>query len=41
APAVGRVLADLALNGTAEGVELDKFRIRRFEGNPRGNAKEF
>ncbi|GMN54505.1 hypothetical protein TIFTF001_023636 [Ficus carica] len=41
APAVGRVLADLALNGAAEGVELDKFRIRRFEGNPRGNAKEF
>ncbi|GMN39851.1 hypothetical protein TIFTF001_009085 [Ficus carica] len=41
APAVGRVLADLALNGVAEGVELDKFRIRRFEGNRKGNVKDF
>ncbi|EXC08458.1 hypothetical protein L484_009601 [Morus notabilis] len=41
APAVGRVLADLALNGVTEGAELDKFRVRRFEGNPRGNFKGF
>ncbi|EXC32739.1 putative sarcosine oxidase [Morus notabilis] len=41
APAVGMVLADLALKGVAEGVELDKFRLRRFEGNPKGNVKDF
>ncbi|KAL5974131.1 hypothetical protein ACLOJK_030794 [Asimina triloba] len=39
-PVVGRIVADLALCGRAEGVELEYFRLGRFEGNPLGNAKE-
>lgn len=31
APAIGRILADLALDGSANGVELKHFRIKRFE----------
>lgn len=41
APVVGRVLADLVLNGETNGVELEYFRIQRFKENPKGNAKEF
>ncbi|KAK9274200.1 hypothetical protein L1049_019014 [Liquidambar formosana] len=41
APLVGRVLADLVLTGEARGVELKHFRVGRFEGNPKGNVKEF
>ncbi|PON73054.1 Sarcosine oxidase, monomeric [Parasponia andersonii] len=41
APAVGRVLADLALTGEANGVDLKYFRIGRFEENPRGNVKDY
>ncbi|XVF48199.1 hypothetical protein PTKIN_Ptkin03bG0171200 [Pterospermum kingtungense] len=40
-PAIGRVLADLVINGEAKGVELKHFRIARFEENPRGNVKDF
>ncbi|KAM0910631.1 hypothetical protein ACQ4PT_014018 [Festuca glaucescens] len=45
-PAVGRILAELALDGEARtaaeaGVELRHFRIGRFEGNPMGNATSF
>ena len=43
-PAVGRILAEMALDGEARtaaeaGVELRHFRIGRFEGNPMGNAR--
>jgi sarcosine oxidase/L-pipecolate oxidase len=46
APAVGRILAEMALDGEARtateaGVELQHFRIGRFEGNPAGNATSF
>ncbi|XP_010472467.1 PREDICTED: probable sarcosine oxidase [Camelina sativa] len=42
APAVGRILADLATEGEAKGggVEMKQFSLRRFEENPKGNAKE-
>ena len=40
-PAIGRILADLALKGVAEGMELKYFRIARFEENPKGNVKDF
>ncbi|KAK6912446.1 FAD dependent oxidoreductase [Dillenia turbinata] len=40
-PLVGKILADLALDGEAHGVEMGYFRMRRFEGNPKGNVKEF
>jgi sarcosine oxidase / L-pipecolate oxidase len=45
-PAVGRILAEMAIDGkarTAEeaGVELRHFRINRFHGNPTGNAKNY
>ncbi|KAM7263219.1 hypothetical protein ACFE04_000902 [Oxalis oulophora] len=39
APVVGRILADLVLDGEAKGVELKHFRIGRFEENPNGNVK--
>ncbi|KAL6626262.1 hypothetical protein ACP70R_029988 [Stipagrostis hirtigluma subsp. patula] len=44
-PAVGRILAEMAIDGEAKtaaeaGVELDHFRISRFDGNPMGNAKD-
>ncbi|PAN30785.1 hypothetical protein PAHAL_5G387400 [Panicum hallii] len=43
-PAVGRILAEMAIDGKANtaaeaGVELGHFRINRFEGNPMGNGK--
>lgn len=38
-PLVGRIMADLALNGTAPGVPLELFSIRRFVKNPLGNQK--
>ncbi|KAF7129338.1 hypothetical protein RHSIM_Rhsim10G0084800 [Rhododendron simsii] len=41
APAVGRILADLAISGEAKGVDLKHFEMRRFEGNPKGNVKDF
>ncbi|KAL5699601.1 hypothetical protein ACHQM5_030481 [Ranunculus cassubicifolius] len=40
-PAVGRILADLVLNGEAPGVELIHFRLDRFKENPKGNVKEY
>ncbi|KAM0892053.1 hypothetical protein ACQ4PT_026023 [Festuca glaucescens] len=45
-PAVGSILAEMALDGEARtaveaGVELQHFRIGRFEGNPMGNATSF
>ncbi|XP_040383306.1 probable sarcosine oxidase [Oryza brachyantha] len=41
-PAVGRILAEMAMDGEARtaaeaGVELHHFKIGRFEGNPKGN----
>ncbi|KAG2286302.1 hypothetical protein Bca52824_045906 [Brassica carinata] len=42
APAVGRILAELATEGEAGGgVEMKQFSLRRFEENPKGNAKEY
>ncbi|KAK1289635.1 putative sarcosine oxidase [Acorus calamus] len=40
-PVVGRILADLALDGEAHGVDLEPFRLGRFEKNPLGNVKDF
>lgn len=40
-PVVGRILADLVIDGEAKGVELKHFRLGRFEGNPKGNLKIF
>ncbi|XP_037442447.1 probable sarcosine oxidase [Triticum dicoccoides] len=42
-PAIGRILAEMALDGESgtaaeAGVELEHFRIGRFDGNPMGNA---
>ncbi|GMH10510.1 hypothetical protein Nepgr_012351 [Nepenthes gracilis] len=39
-PVVGRVLADLVLDGVA-GVDMKHFTFARFKDNPRGNVKEF
>jgi len=44
-PAVGRILAEMAIDGKADtaaeaGVELGHYRINRFDGNPMGNAKD-
>ncbi|KAI3805974.1 hypothetical protein L1987_21862 [Smallanthus sonchifolius] len=45
APVVGRILVDLASGGKAAAVQLNEeikhFKLGRFEGNPRGNAKGF
>ncbi|KAL7585377.1 probable sarcosine oxidase [Lactuca sativa] len=45
APLVGRILTDLAIGGKAAAEQLDEdikhFKLGRFEGNPRGNVKEF
>lgn len=42
APIVGRILADLIINGEANGVELKHFQIRRFGGGKcKGNIKDF
>ncbi|KGN60176.1 probable sarcosine oxidase [Cucumis sativus] len=40
-PTIGRILAELALDGAAEGVELKYFKLARFEENPKGNVKSF
>ncbi|CAB4266572.1 unnamed protein product [Prunus armeniaca] len=40
-PVVGRILADLALCGETQGVDLKHFRIARFQENPKGNVKDF
>ncbi|XP_062194711.1 probable sarcosine oxidase [Phragmites australis] len=44
-PAVGRILAEMAMDGEARtaaeaGVELEHFRIGRFVDNPKGNLKD-
>ncbi|KAK9070106.1 hypothetical protein SSX86_010505 [Deinandra increscens subsp. villosa] len=45
APVVGRTLVDLAIGGKAAASlrdeEIKHFKMRRFEGNARGNVKEF
>lgn len=40
-PVIGRVVADLVIHGEAKGVELDYFKLARFDKNPKGNIKEF
>ncbi|KNA24585.1 hypothetical protein SOVF_014340 [Spinacia oleracea] len=40
-PVIGRVVADLVLHGETKGVELDYFKLARFDNNPKGNIKEF
>ncbi|KAK4349522.1 hypothetical protein RND71_032277 [Anisodus tanguticus] len=40
-PVVGKILADLVMDGEAKDVELMHFRIDRFEKNPKGNLKNF
>ncbi|XP_008811439.2 probable sarcosine oxidase [Phoenix dactylifera] len=40
-PAVGRILAEMAIDGKVAGFELKQFRLGRFEEDPKGNAKEF
>lgn len=41
APVVGRIAAELVASGVAEGVDLTHFRVERFEGNCKGNVKDF
>ncbi|XP_021755580.1 probable sarcosine oxidase [Chenopodium quinoa] len=40
-PVIGRVVADLVLLGEAKGVEMEHFKLARFDENPKGNIKEF
>lgn len=40
APAIGRILADLAITGDAKNVNLPYFSLERFKKNPKGNVKE-
>lgn len=40
-PVIGRVVADLMLHGEAKGIELQYFKLDRFDKNPKGNIKEF
>ncbi|XP_060179491.1 probable sarcosine oxidase [Lycium barbarum] len=40
-PIVGKILADLVMEGEAKDEELMHFRIERFEKNPKGNLKNF
>ncbi|KAG1364500.1 FAD dependent oxidoreductase [Cocos nucifera] len=40
-PVVGRILAEMAIDGEVAGFELKHFRLGRFEEDPKGNAKEF
>ncbi|XP_065018926.1 probable sarcosine oxidase isoform X2 [Musa acuminata AAA Group] len=40
-PVVGRTLAELAIDGAADGVELKHFRLGRFTEDSNGNAKDF
>ncbi|KAJ0985153.1 hypothetical protein J5N97_003509 [Dioscorea zingiberensis] len=39
-PVVGRVVAEMVVEGEVKGVEMKHFRIGRFVEDPRGNAKE-
>ncbi|KAI7751559.1 hypothetical protein M8C21_021443 [Ambrosia artemisiifolia] len=45
APVVGRILVDLALGGQVAAAlqeeQIKHFKLRRFEGNPKGNVKGF
>ncbi|WCJ31969.1 Peroxisomal sarcosine oxidase [Euphorbia peplus] len=41
APIVGRILADLALNGETKVVDMKYFKIDRFQNDPKGNSKEY
>lgn len=40
-PVVGRIVADLVLNGQAQGVDLSYFRLDRFQANQKGNPKDY
>lgn len=40
-PLVGKVLVDLVIDGETKDVELNHFKLGRFEGNPKGNLKQF
>ncbi|KAI3974481.1 hypothetical protein MKX01_017974 [Papaver californicum] len=40
-PGIGRILAEMVMNGEAKSVELKYFRLDRFEENPRGNVKDY
>ncbi|KAL7159608.1 hypothetical protein ABFS83_01G039600 [Erythranthe nasuta] len=40
-PVVGRIAAELVASGRAEGVDLTHFRVGRFEGDCKGNVKDF
>lgn len=40
-PLIGKVLVDLVIDGETKDVELNHFKLGRFEGNPKGNLKEF
>ncbi|KAH7688040.1 sarcosine oxidase / L-pipecolate oxidase protein [Dioscorea alata] len=39
-PVVGRVVAEMVVDGEVKGVEMKHFRIGRFAEDPKGNAKE-
>ncbi|XP_058113131.1 probable sarcosine oxidase [Magnolia sinica] len=39
-PVVGRILADLVINGEADGVDLSHFMLGRFEAHLKGDVKE-
>lgn len=41
APVIGRIVAEMVATGGADGVDLTYFKIARFEGNFRGNFKDF
>lgn len=41
APIIGKILTDLAIDGKAHNVDLGYFKIKRFEGNSKGNVKDF
>ncbi|GAB2267554.1 hypothetical protein Dimus_002534 [Dionaea muscipula] len=40
-PVVGKILADLVIDGETHGVEMKHFGLGRFKDNPRGNVKGF
>ncbi|KAJ6809334.1 putative sarcosine oxidase [Iris pallida] len=41
-PVIGRILAQMAINGSeGTGVEMEWFRLRRFDDDTHGNVKEF
>ncbi|GER34394.1 N-methyl-L-tryptophan oxidase [Striga asiatica] len=41
APVVGRIVTEMVADGSVEGVDLTRFRLGRFDGGRKGNAKEF